>query len=128
MTWVGNARPDTLYVLRPIGFAAPYKVGCSSDLPRRLRQLNNTSPFEMELLATMPGDAATERRLHAYLRHAHIRCEFFEDCAEIHQVIAAMESGTLDGLELPPPIGITGMVRGVSPNSRAFIAKQDKAA
>lgn len=114
----GNARPDTLYVVTPVGFAGPYKIGATCNLPRRLRTLNNGSPFHLELLAEMPGDVILERRIHAFLRHAHMRCEWFGDCEELHQVIAAMRRGNLEELNLPGPVGVSAMVNGVSPHSR----------
>lgn len=107
-----NARPDTIYVLKPVGFDGPFKVGCTSNLVGRLRILNGHSPFELEVVCTTTGDMLTERRIHNRLRAAHLRCEWFENGPEIQQLIAEIRDGSFDAAALPAPLGVANMKAG----------------
>jgi hypothetical protein len=45
-----NRAPDTIYVVKPVGFDGPFKIGATSNVPQRLRHLSNASPFPLELV------------------------------------------------------------------------------
>jgi DNA-binding transcriptional regulator YiaG len=47
------------------------KIGIAANVKERLTQLQCGQPFRLRVLATMPGDAETERLLHA--RYASVR-------------------------------------------------------
>lgn len=107
-----NRVPDTIYVVKPVSFRGPYKIGVTSDLARRFRTICNQSPFEMELLCSMPGDKLLERRIHAHLIDAHERCEWFRDCLAVRVLVLSIKDGTFSADHLPAPKGLTSFVNG----------------
>lgn len=107
-----NAVPDTIYVAKPVGLPGPYKIGVTSDLARRFRHICNASPLEMELVCSMPGDKILERRIHAHLLDAHLRCEWFNDCIAVRWLVNTIRNGTFTADHLPPPKGVTSFVNG----------------
>lgn len=111
-------KPRTVYVLRVRDFEGPYKIGATDDIDRRLCQINNASPFPLELIASIRGNIVLERRLHAYARPAHLRCEWFAPSPEVSLIIAWMKSGDTDHDWLPDPIGISGMIGGTAPHAK----------
>jgi hypothetical protein len=117
-----NRRPDTIYIARPVNFPGPYKIGSTSDLKRRMRHINNASPFEMELVAAMPGDPILERRIHASLLDAHIRCEWFRDCFTVRSLVARVRDGTFDPAGLPQPKGVSSYRNGKPVQRRSLAA------
>jgi hypothetical protein len=101
-----NRAPDTIYVVKPVGFDGPFKIGATSNVPQRLRHLSNASPFPLELVCTHPGGIELEHRIHASLRSSHLRCEWFSDSAAVRGLIEQLKAGTLDVAVLPAPFGI----------------------
>jgi T5orf172 domain len=86
-----NRKPDTVYVMRAA--SGHYKVGCSSLIDVRLRQIRRSSPVNVELVCSMPGTVEVERRLHTHLAASRMHCEWFADSPEIHEVIRWIEAG-----------------------------------
>lgn len=117
-----NARPHTIYIVRPAGFTGPYKVGCTTNIEKRVRNLSAASPFPLELLCRFIGGVDVERRIHALLRPAHIRCEWFSDCPQIHRLIASVADGSFDADTLPAPVRIDRLQNGMSAAERRFMA------
>jgi len=107
-----NRRPDTLYIAKPLHMEGPFKVGIATDVQRRVRHLSNASPFPLELVCSLPGTVEDERRIHAFLRNSHTRCEWFRNSPKIHTVIDWMKAGCLDHEALPAPIRIDALKGG----------------
>jgi hypothetical protein len=107
-----NRTPDTIYVVKAVALRGPYKIGVTSDLTRRFRTICNQSPVDMELLCSMPGDKVLERRIHAHLLDAHLRCEWFRDCLAVRALVMSIRNGTFTADHLPAPKGVTSFVNG----------------
>lgn len=45
-----------------------FKVGRSSDVPTRLKQLQTGSPYELRVILVLPGEGRREREIHRRLR------------------------------------------------------------
>ena len=58
------AMPIITYAIEAIG-AGLVKIGRTTDVPRRISELQTARPSELSLLAATPGDV--ERTIHAYL-------------------------------------------------------------
>lgn len=65
-----------VYLIRMVGTNL-YKIGYSTDTNKRLSNLGTASPFELELVAKMPGTAADERALHQKYNKHLVRNEWF---------------------------------------------------
>lgn len=69
--------PHWVYVLRPaIGEAI--KVGETTDLPPRVKELQTGNPYPLEVVHLLPGDKLLERAFHRRLRAARTCGEWFE--------------------------------------------------
>lgn len=58
-----------------------YKIGISNDVRRRVKDIQSTSPFEVELINTTPGGKGLEYSLQSILEPFWVRGEWFE-CPE----------------------------------------------
>ena len=81
------------------------KIGFSDDVPTRLEQLERYYGCPMALLATMPGDRATETEIHG--RFAHIRLgrkEQFRPARDLMEFIGKplLVSSNPDAVETRP--------------------------
>lgn len=83
----------TVYFMRPIGMFGPIKIGCSSSPGARLRELMTWSPFELELLVTIPGDFDLEKKLHGRFAYLHRHGEWFNTDARLLGAIEALQRG-----------------------------------
>ena len=102
-----------VYFMRPEGFDGPVKIGCTKDLPGRLRSAACWSPFPLEVIATIEGDYDLEHRFHALFAADHDRLEWFRWSNEMSAVVAAINAGNFDAEPLPPPqyIGLSKVMR-----------------
>lgn len=75
--------------------AGPFiKIGyCSISTQRRLEELQTGCPFEIELLAWLPGGAETEQKYHRKFAHARFRGEWFHLDPELLDLIDGINSG-----------------------------------
>ncbi|MFJ5804016.1 GIY-YIG nuclease family protein [Streptomyces decoyicus] len=53
------------------------KIGVTTDLRRRLREIQNLSPVRLEVLWSCPGGLALEKALHAHFAEARSHGEWF---------------------------------------------------
>lgn len=53
------------------------KIGITSDLNNRMKDLQRGCPLELELFATAPGDFFTEQYIHLILREYQVRGEWY---------------------------------------------------
>lgn len=70
------------------------KIGyCTGSIFKRMKNLQTGSPFEIELLAWVPGGAETEQKYHRKFAHARFRGEWFHPDPELLDLIDAINSG-----------------------------------
>ncbi len=82
------------------------KIGTTTDLNRRLRELSRLCRGAVSLLTTLPGDAQLERRLHALCAADAVAGEWFRPSESVMGLVAsakrlAVRAG--DGGEGTPP-------------------------
>lgn len=65
-----------VYFIRGGGFI---KIGFSTNPLARLIDLRTASPFELELLADIPGSKDDELQIHRLFSDLHVRGEWFRD-------------------------------------------------
>lgn len=63
------------------------KIGCSYGHELRLKAITSTQPYDLELLAAVPGEMVMEALVHLYLSKHRIRGEFFHDNAFVRRYI-----------------------------------------
>lgn len=91
----------SVYFIKPVGMDGPIKIGSSFSPTSRLGALDNWSPFALELVAEIAGEARLERRFHALFYHLHERREWFRPAPELVRVIEAIKAGSFDISTLP---------------------------
>ena len=92
-----------VYFMRQVGTAGPVKIGHSTAPWSRLANYIPWSPLPLEIVATIKGPADLERRFHAAFADHFMHHEWFAACAEIDAAIDAIQAGTFDPAQLPPP-------------------------
>ena len=70
----------------------PIKIGMARNPASRLRDLQVSSPYELEVLASYPGGAFEEKELHRKFDGHHIRGEWFDRSPEILKEIDHVKS------------------------------------
>lgn len=72
-----------IYFAQPLT-GGPIKIGCSDDVPRRLKQLEAHYGQPLALLAEMTGNFDDERAVHARFAHLRLgRTEQFRPAADL---------------------------------------------
>ena len=79
---VGAQRCSVVYFVRQ-GTSGFVKIGVSTNIKNRLSTFQTSSPLPVLLLATMDGDAETERSLHARFAHLRVKGEWFRDAEDL---------------------------------------------
>jgi len=69
------------------------KIGTSERVEARLSNLQTSCPDKLYLLATTPGNAATEARIHRAFADQHIRGEWFRPSTDMLFLIALAAEG-----------------------------------
>jgi hypothetical protein len=64
------------------------KIGVSANPPRRVAELQSSSPFDIELLGDFTGDAQDELRIQGKFAKHHVRGEWFRKHNDILYYIA----------------------------------------
>lgn len=80
------------YAIQQGDRGGPVKIGITSDIERRVWQLQNGSPVALVVLHRIPGDL--ESRLHEACAAFRIRGEWFDGSEEMHAALEA-EIGVL---------------------------------
>ena len=65
----------------------PVKIGFTTDLEQRLRNLQSASPYPLVLRATFPGTEADERKLHRRFAANRLHGEWFTPDASMENVV-----------------------------------------
>lgn len=91
-----------VYFMRPQGFPHLVKIGCSTLLQERLKQLAHWSPFTLEIVATIPGSFDLERNIHECFADLYDHHEWFTDDGRIAALIEKLNSGVsiFDAIDL----------------------------
>lgn len=100
---MSRARQHHVYFIRPVGMDGPVKIGCSVHTGKRLQDLTVWSPYRLEIVATIPGDTALERRFHHAFLADRLHSEWFAASSRLTQVMAEVAAGVFDVDGLPGP-------------------------
>lgn len=96
-----ESHPKLIYFIRPVGAVGPIKIGCSRWPGHRLDIYRQWSPVPLEIIATMIGDHALERRLHAQFYEHQTHHEWFAATPELVATVEAVKAGKFDPATLP---------------------------
>jgi hypothetical protein len=107
-----------VYFIRLVDQRGPVKIGVSKTPEARLRQIQESCPFPLEIAAAMPGAFGLERRFHAYFLADHSHHEWFRSSARIGAVIEDIRASRFDVSVLPD--GKLGIVLPAKPPARPF--------
>jgi hypothetical protein len=78
------------------------KIGVTGDIRRRLREIQNMSPVELEVLWSCPGGPALEQALHAHFAEIRSHGEWFVFEADpVSTIRRAVESGLVTEADEP---------------------------
>jgi hypothetical protein len=83
-----------VYFVRPVGMDGPIKIGCSAKPMDRIKVLSAWSPFELELIGSVPGSFDDENMLHRRFSNLHTRKEWFLSSAPLRETIERIIGGT----------------------------------
>ncbi len=81
---LGATKKSMIYFISGGGLI---KIGVTTNLPNRVVELQIGSPVLLTVLATIPGDAATEHKLHTKFSKHRNHGEWFNASPEIYQYI-----------------------------------------
>lgn len=73
-----------------------FKIGYTTNLDKRIKQLQTGSSTELKVICVKHGDVALEQQLHSTLSKYHVRGEWFEKSPEVMNVIANLVDYSLD--------------------------------
>lgn len=82
-----------VYFMKPVGLYGPIKIGCSYLPSQRLVALSVWSPFELEVVASVPGDFALEAKLHNLFAASRAHREWFHPSEALVAGIVALQEG-----------------------------------
>lgn len=79
-----------LYVIKCDSVPPNYKIGIASHTATRLSTLQRSSPFELELVAVLPGGGRrAEVAIHRRFAHLRLRGEWFRESPELLSFIVS---------------------------------------
>jgi hypothetical protein len=74
------------------GEGGPVKIGCTTDVDRRLRDLRQSSPVPLKLLASTHGGQSRETAYHFVFGAHRLHGEWFERTPELEAEIARLNA------------------------------------
>ena len=86
------ARRQFIYFAKPKRQRGPIKIGCTLHPKARLSGLMEWSPFEIELIVTVPGGFGTEAWLHHKFQASRKHGEWFAPTPELSALIKAVKA------------------------------------
>lgn len=89
--WRRKGKPDSIVYAIGLPDGSMVKIGTTTDLTKRLRSLQYSSPVSLVILWQMPGNGGLERRLHTHFAHRRAHGEWFSFADA--DVIAELQSG-----------------------------------
>jgi len=103
-----------IYFMRRADGIGPIKIGCSKWQASRLKTMQVWSPHLLEIVITVPGDFADEKRLHNQFSMHRLHGEWFEPAAPLLALIA--RCAATGDLPAPPPddrvVRVVAMFKG----------------
>ena len=81
-----TTEPSVYFISGPAG--SKIKIGWAYSPEKRLRTIQNMSPFPLRILGTIPGGQTKEAELHQQFRHLRSYGEWFEPDQELLDFIA----------------------------------------
>ena len=88
---------NMIYVIKSLN---AIKIGSSTDIRARLRQLRTGNPFGMTVIGVIPGGHDKELAIHKALQQYNIDGEWFQDCKQVRdkikQLMPDMEDSDTD--------------------------------
>lgn len=93
------------------------KIGWSTNVGKRIAAIATANPVPLELLFTVEGGAKLERALHRRLADHRLRNEWFRDCPEVREVLAAVRACGAAAVSafLPEDVPVTPGVGAMAP-------------
>jgi hypothetical protein len=79
-----------VYFIR-FGETGPIKIGYSTQVGRRVAELQTGSPEELHVVATVPGTKTDEAALHRRFKGQHARGEWYRAAPEVMACAAEMQ-------------------------------------
>jgi len=78
-TLISNKKPDTIYVLNIEGTNI-YKIGTSQNTQRRIKDLQASNPFIIDIILILKTNGAyeLEQLIHEFIESKHIKNEWFK--------------------------------------------------
>jgi hypothetical protein len=86
-------RQGVVYFIQA-GEDGPIKIGWSSDVEKRIAQLQTANAHKLILLGTIPGSLQDESAIHAMFDHLRLEAEWFRDSPEIRLYVAEKGGGS----------------------------------
>lgn len=115
-----------VYFIKTKGMDGPWKIGFSCIPQNRLETLMSWSPFELEIVAQVPGSFADEQYLHRCFARSHRHGEWFNDSERlanaVAQIAAAGSVNVVRSWLLPEGSVRSGVARRREPQMVACIA------
>lgn len=84
-----------VYFIRPVGMAGPIKIGFAYDPDRRCRQLQFSSPVELEVIGSVNGAMRDEYAVQAYLADHQSHGEWFRSSDRVNETVQGIISGRI---------------------------------
>lgn len=85
--WRSTCRKQVYFIGSELNVGAPVKIGYSSRVEYRLRQLQSGAPAKLQLFATLDGTVELERRLHTRFRRSRLEGEWFRITPALKRLI-----------------------------------------
>lgn len=83
-------RPSIIYFIRCNAPQAFIKIGIARELANRLSMLQIGCPYDIDVVATMPGNRAAEAALHERFAHLRERGEWFREAPDLLDFVATL--------------------------------------
>lgn len=104
--WVAPEEELQRQAMKKNGFCLIYairvdrfiKIGMTYDLPRRVRQLQTSLPWELEVMGCTIAKPQTERLIHKHLKPHNVRGEWFEPEAATLRIVRFITENDGKGL------------------------------
>lgn len=113
-----------VYFVRSVNADGPIKIGCSVRPDRRLFNLTIWSPVDLEVIHSIPGDLALERRFHDHFAAEFQRQEWFEASPRLLSAIEALKVGATVDEVLGEPVRRNWRAsrKNLSPERREYLS------
>lgn len=90
---VNIKRSKRVYFMKPIGMEGPIKIGCTTQVGRRIENIISWSPFPLEIIHEEFGGHDLERKLHVHFSDLRFHHEWFHAGARLLEAISRLKAG-----------------------------------